>query len=149
MENQIVPSKKLFLNSDQGKPAGVCSESRQEIRGLEEHFDGELAGTRAADLIERVQYTEPLVERLCGRAETGELVHEEHWMVEEVAVLRPQEQARTLGEMKLAAQGKVGLVDGKSAEEVAREVALPARRRGREGSRVAATLRPGSPGAGR
>ena len=35
--------------------------------------------------------------------------------------------------MKLAAQGKVGLVDGKSAEVVARQVALLAWRRRRKG----------------
>ena len=69
-------------------------------------------------------------------------------MVEEVEVLRPEEQARALSEMKLAAQGKIGLVDGESTEVVARQVALLAWRGGVKAVGFS-VLPPGSPGAGR
>jgi hypothetical protein len=90
----------------------------QPRRGSEQNFDGELAGARAADLIERTHYAKLLVERLSGRPETGRPVHREHWMIQEVEVLCTGEQASPLGKMRLPAQGKVGLVDGKSAEVV-------------------------------
>ena len=48
----------------------------------------------------------------------------EHRVVEDVEVLCAEEQTRALGEMKLAAQRKVSLVDGKSPEVIARQVAL-------------------------
>src|ERR1700722_8183527 len=113
----------------------------------EQDFDRELTGTRTADLIERTQYTKLLVERLGWRPETGELVDGEHWVVEEVEVLHPEEQARALAKMKLAAEGKVGLVDGESAEEVARQVSVLARRCSRKARRVQRSTA-GFPGSG-
>src|ERR1700679_3248593 len=115
----------------------LCERAAEEnAPGSEKNFDSKLPGTWPADLVERIQLTEFLIERLCGRPETGELIHGEHRMVKQVEVLRPKEQTRALGEMKLAAQGKVGLVDGESTEEVAREVALMAQRDRHKGSRV-------------
>lgn len=91
---------------------------------LELYFDRELAGARATHLIERVQYTEVLVECLCDRAEVGReeiaiRVRGEHWVVEDVEVLRSQGKRRAFREMKLAAQRQVNLVDRESAEVVA------------------------------
>jgi hypothetical protein len=96
--------------------------------GLEQQFDGELAGPRTAYLIERIQQAEVLIEGFRDLSKAGETykmvksIRGEHRMVEQVEVLHAKDKARTFSEMKLASQRKVCLVDGKSTKVV---VAFP------------------------
>jgi hypothetical protein len=103
------------------------------MRWPELELEGELDGTGAADLVERVeagtirageavrQSLRRVAEQGAGQAVVGIA---EVWMVKDVEELASETKPEPFGNVKLPLQGKIGLPSSKTAQDIAAEIAL-------------------------